>query len=61
MILLHDDFRIGLVISTRVAVANTASRGLITRPIRKSSLNDIIPITYIVCWYKTLHQVEPVM
>ena len=38
-LLLRDDFRIGLVISPMVA--NTAARGLITRPIRKSSLNDI--------------------
>ena len=37
-LLLRDDFRIRLVISPSVAVL---ARGLITRPIRKSSRNDI--------------------
>ena len=45
-LLLRDDFHIGLVINPRVAVlargeANTATLRLITRPIRKSSPNDI--------------------
>ena len=59
-LLLRDDFRIGLVISLRVAVSpdfriglvisprvavlawgDTATLRLITRPIRKSSRNDI--------------------
>ena len=39
MILLGDDFRIGLAISPRVA--NTATQRQITRPIRKSSRNNI--------------------
>ena len=38
-LLLRGDFRIGLDISSMVA--NTAARGLITGPIRKSSRNDI--------------------
>ena len=37
-LLLRDDFRIHRVISPRVDVL---ARGLITRPIRKSSRNDI--------------------
>jgi hypothetical protein len=43
-LLLRDDFRIGLIISPRVAVlagGDRATLGLITRPIRKSSGNDI--------------------
>jgi hypothetical protein len=57
-LLLRDDFRIGLVISLRVAVlashqANTATLGLITRPIRKSSRNNSVMI-YLLINHKIL-------
>ena len=53
-LLLCDDFRIGLVISPRVAVlawGDTATLGLISRPIRKSSRNDILLINHKILSY----------
>jgi hypothetical protein len=42
MILLGDDFRIGVVISLRVSPqSNAATQELITRPIRKSSWKSL--------------------